>query len=377
MSDEESQHDLTETFNGDMDLEEKEQKLRLLNEALDAKRDEIVERAERLLIEQQSILQHSRTSTTLTLDDINDTNDDANDLNDDLDETPQDMQSVQMPDNDDEMPRTHVPRKLDSIQLQPHDSVAPPKPLMSAESDSKTPDNEADNEDVDDESALNALQVESEILEGTTIGKDAELRLQRARYKALQKQFTQLVEVTNEKERELVNQEKASKQLEAKLRKYEKENEQLKKKALNEKKESSDLVKKCKRLEHEVYALETDFNEYKKQSKLKNDSMRTNHIRLNRALEDAEKYKTLLNKYKTETNSASQVYNEDMVQLKAENRELLKQKNELLSAFKKQMKLIDILKKQKIHLEAAKALQFTEQQFIKILDIGQNPNAKK
>ena len=154
--------------------------------------------------------------------------------------------------------------------------------------------------------------------------------------------------------------------------KNEKNKDQLNKKINLEKKESMELIKKCKKLEHELYSIKIDFKNYKKEIKLKNDSMRNNHIRLNRALEDAEKYKNLLTKYKSENKNSNQIHNEDLINLKNENRILIKQKNELLSAFKKQLKLIDILKKQKIHLESAKILQFTEQQFIKTLDIGQN-----
>ena len=69
--------------------------------------------------------------------------------------------------------------------------------------------------------------------------------------------------------------------------------------------------------------------------------------------------------------------------LSSENKRLQKQKVELIQAFKKQLKLIDILKKQKMHLEAAKILQFSEQEFINALEWNANTaptqslNAKK
>jgi len=93
-------------------------------------------------------------------------------------------------------------------------------------------------------------------------------------------------------------------------------------------------------------------------------------VKLNRAIEELEKYKTQLKEAKVTDISKSDTLRKDMDRLIEENRKLERQRNELMQAFKKQMKLIDVLKKQKMHIEAAKLLAFTEEVFVKTLELG-------
>jgi hypothetical protein len=53
-------------------------------------------------------------------------------------------------------------------------------------------------------------------------------------------------------------------------------------------------------------------------------------------------------------------------------RRLERQRNELLAAFRKQLKLVDVLKRQKLHIESAKLLSYTEAEFSKTLELGVN-----
>ena len=66
--------------------------------------------------------------------------------------------------------------------------------------------------------------------------------------------------------------------------------------------------------------------------------------------------------------TAQQMKDKENEKLIQENKKLEKQKNDLYAAFKKCLKLCSILKKQKVHLENARLLSFTEEEFKNLME---------
>jgi chromosome segregation ATPase len=131
-----------------------------------------------------------------------------------------------------------------------------------------------------------------------------------------------------------------------------------------------ELRHKNDRLEAQLSSLKKELDGKERVHKQLISTQSTTDVRLNRALEEVEKYKVLLQQAKAETKEFGDQEKRKMEKLLNDNKKLEKQKSELITAFKKQQKMIDILKRQKMHLEAAKVLSFTEEEFVKALDWG-------
>ncbi|XP_037865941.2 testis-expressed protein 9 isoform X2 [Chlorocebus sabaeus] len=138
--------------------------------------------------------------------------------------------------------------------------------------------------------------------------------------------------------------------------------------------ELDNVVCECNKKEDEIQNLKSQVKKFEE------DFMRQQRT-INMQQSQVEKYKTLFEEANKKCDGLQQqlssverdIANEEHKKievLKSENKKLEKQKGELMIGFKKQLKLIDVLKRQKMHIEAAKMLSFTEEEFMKALEWG-------
>lgn len=209
------------------------------------------------------------------------------------------------------------------------------------------------------------------------MGTAATLRFQRARLKALDANVAALTATLKEREKELGDlksllkngNDSREKQLRAKEA-LERANTALQSKVDELQSKLTGADSKLANMDRELSAAS------KRKAELENDA-KTRDAKLNRALGELERTKEALAARRnggggTSANGANvDDLSRDLAALKLTNKKLLTQRGELLGGFKKQARLIELLKRQKMHVEMAKMLQFTEEEFAKTLEMGE------
>jgi len=90
--------------------------------------------------------------------------------------------------------------------------------------------------------------------------------------------------------------------------------------------------------------------------------------RLHRAQDEIEKLRSQLANERKESSETIAALKRDVEAASERAKKSDRQRGELLAAFRKQLKLVDILRRQRLHMEAARMLSFAEEDFAKLME---------
>ena len=126
--------------------------------------------------------------------------------------------------------------------------------------------------------------------------------------------------------------------------------------------------KKSESYINQLHHVLKELDSLKREQKQNATSYNATEVRLNRANEEIDKLKAQLQIQKNVDKESTSREQREAEKLQMENKRLERLRYDTLAVMKKQQKLIGILKRQILHIEAAKLLSFTEDEFVKALD---------
>ncbi|XP_053532445.1 testis-expressed protein 9 isoform X2 [Ictalurus punctatus] len=353
-----------------MDLLAKEEEYKRLNAELEAKTAELVRQAEEVMREQNEVLSKP-ISTHLSLEFA----DDSEEFGDALVHSVRQSTAKAVTgkrslkagklNRPPSAPRKTAQKKTPTVV----DDVAVPEDFTDF-SLAKTISNmeRRVNDDVTGE------QPEDDVMPsaGEDMGAEAQIRFLKAKLRVMQEELNRLSHECDKKDEENGELSSKLKEVEEDRVRLQRTTSTLQTQLEKHRALAEDANRNCDGLRHQVTALQKEVEGMKRAQKQASSSHSATEVRLNRALEEAERCKAELNKLKQSSKDSANQEQQRIDALQAENKKLERQKADLLTGFKKQLKLIDVLKRQKMHFEAARMMSFTEEEFTKALDWGKS-----
>lgn len=206
--------------------------------------------------------------------------------------------------------------------------------------------------------------------DGGTEALHTTIRLQNARIIALQEELDKTIAELAARDGEVQQMRQEAKQATDEHRKLQKSNALAEQNQDRAKKQIAASDSKMQDLERERAELLKERDQLDVQKRKLEAECATKEARINRMTEECERYRSAAKDANTQDRDRPTAERRETDRLTTEVRKLERQRAELVGAFKKQMKLIDVLKRQRAHVEAARVLSFTEDEFIRILELG-------
>ena len=213
------------------------------------------------------------------------------------------------------------------------------------------------------------------------------MRMQKIKIESLKIEIESANNTLQTKENQVSELENKGKNISDETKKYQNQLNNLNSKCESIKDSIKDFNKLCKEHEKELLSSKTVLFSFKSAFKIKNlkvlENVQKDHkkfenesnkknLRINRLQEEIDKLKIQSKTEKVSKTEKTNDVKKSNETLQQENQILLKQRIDLLQAFKKQLKLIDTLKRERTHLEAAQLFHYTQNEFLKALELGKN-----
>eukprot|EP00931_Biecheleriopsis_adriatica_P050413 TRINITY_DN29187_c0_g1_i1.p1 TRINITY_DN29187_c0_g1~~TRINITY_DN29187_c0_g1_i1.p1 ORF type:complete len:335 (+),score=115.83 TRINITY_DN29187_c0_g1_i1:60-1007(+) len=198
----------------------------------------------------------------------------------------------------------------------------------------------------------------------------ATIRFQNARILALQEELDKAISELSKKDSEAQQLKQDGKQASEEMKRLQKTSTSAEQSQEKLKKQLASLESKCKDMEAERADLRKERDQLDLKLRKSEAENGSKEARIHRLVEDCEKHKASAKDASHQERDRVTLDRREVERLTNEVRKLERQRTELVNAFKKQMKLIEVLKRQRAHMEAARVLSFTEDEFIRILELG-------
>eukprot|EP00039_Didymoeca_costata_P004337 m.72706 g.72706 ORF g.72706 m.72706 type:complete len:382 (+) comp12350_c0_seq1:311-1456(+) len=194
------------------------------------------------------------------------------------------------------------------------------------------------------------------------MGEEATVRLLKAKLKVMQNEIAQLTEELKDNKGKSKSYQTELKSINAMKGKFEKkaksaENELSRARAALDETKTKLQAETAKNRQ-----VMKELEELKRDHKKSDGRQSALEVRLQRAQEENDGLRLELQNARKSGSSADS--RGKMAELETKIAKLQQQKKELINAFKKQAQLVDVLKRQKLHIEATRMLQFTEEEFV-------------
>ncbi|XP_002126203.2 testis-expressed protein 9 [Ciona intestinalis] len=350
--------------NNNMNLLEREEAFQQLNEQLEKQTAKLVKEADVVIQQQENFLQHSvfrNESQNLDLRNSADISEDV-DIVDVLNVDTNNLLSVAaagLQDSFSDEDENDVDKRLHRLKLE--------QPLDRLTKKSRNNRNETPRESSNQSEVNDVLSAATE-----KMGSEAQIRFLKAKLRVMQEQVDQLTTQVSGLLDEQQTYKTSTKESNEELERLKKnlnhqQNQTTKWKSAFEAEKGN-----TERKTNQLQSASKDLDKQNREIKQSATSYNALEVRFNRVLEDFNKVKSQLQK---QQHSGKQIVEQDqqkLEHLKNENKQLNRINVDSLNVIKKQQKLIGVLKRQILHVESAKLLSFTEDEFVKALDWGKN-----